>query len=678
MAEITLIIPVYKVEEFINRCVDSVIAQTYKDFDVVLVDDGSPDNCGSICESYASKDSRIHVIHQKNGGLSAARNTGIEWSLKHSDSRWLSFIDSDDWVHPQYLEALHSAVSTLKTDLSICGYYRTSGEELPEIKEYTFRMYDVRAFYLEEIVSATVSWGKLIKKSCFENLRFPEGKIHEDEFTSYRILFQYRQVAVVDQNLYAYYQNPNGIIRRNWSPARLDHLEALEQQISYFKGKGMLDVARERFFSLLHNNLRDQEYIDESETLREDDKRKLTKKLKQQLRRVICKYHKYNWVPFGKNDWHKALYTNAFIEIRIARAIWGRIKAVLKKNTITHYFGKRVKSIWSYRQLVCSVLKYKLMGVCKKTILINSPQYRNLGDQAIALAELECLDKLGITCCDYPMTYIAPERFASVTSRRKVILFQGGGNLGSLWPREENRFRETVKAYKKNPIIVFPQTLYFDLSSKEGTKTFAESKAVYESHPNLLIFVRERKSLTFMKEHMPRVHVEIAPDMVMALEWENPHLQREGAIICVRGDRERTLLQSDYEELNHIVREYYQKLMITDTVSPGDMPVEERKSVVKEKLSEFSSVSLVVTDRLHGMIFAAITETPCIVLDSLSPKIRGCYEWISDLDYIRFAESIDDVSLIIEELKTVKPKYNRGKIEEAMKPLYEALRNGSK
>ena len=190
MAEITLVIPVYKVEDYINRCVDSVIAQTYKDFDVVLIDDGSPDNCGSICELYAGKDSRIHVIHQKNGGLSAARNAGIEWSLKYSDSRWLGCIDSDDWVHPQYLEALYSAVSELKTDLSICGHYKTNGEDLPEITGYTFRICDVRSYYLDNIVSATVSWGKLIKKSCFAALRFPEGKIHEDEFTSYKILFQ--------------------------------------------------------------------------------------------------------------------------------------------------------------------------------------------------------------------------------------------------------------------------------------------------------------------------------------------------------------------------------------------------------------------------------------------------------------------------------------------------------
>ena len=96
MPGISVIVPVYKVENFLHRCVDSILAQTFTDFELILVDDGSPDGCGEICDAYAREDSRIHVIHQKNGGLSAARNTGIDWVLENSDSRWLAFVDSDD------------------------------------------------------------------------------------------------------------------------------------------------------------------------------------------------------------------------------------------------------------------------------------------------------------------------------------------------------------------------------------------------------------------------------------------------------------------------------------------------------------------------------------------------------------------------------------------------------
>lgn len=96
MSEITVVVPVYKVEQYLHRCIDSILVQTYRDFELILIDDGSPDSCGMICDEYAKSDSRIHVIHQENGGLSAARNAGIDWAFANSDSQWLTFIDSDD------------------------------------------------------------------------------------------------------------------------------------------------------------------------------------------------------------------------------------------------------------------------------------------------------------------------------------------------------------------------------------------------------------------------------------------------------------------------------------------------------------------------------------------------------------------------------------------------------
>ena len=106
MPMISVVVPVYKVEHYLHRCVDSILNQSYSDFELILVDDGSPDNCGMICDEYAAKDARIHVIHQQNGGLSAARNTGIDWLCENSDSKWLTFIDSDDWIHKDYLKIL--------------------------------------------------------------------------------------------------------------------------------------------------------------------------------------------------------------------------------------------------------------------------------------------------------------------------------------------------------------------------------------------------------------------------------------------------------------------------------------------------------------------------------------------------------------------------------------------
>ena len=235
MPAISVIVPVYNVEKYIHRCVDSILAQTLTDFDLILVDDGSPDNCGAICDEYAAKNSRIHVIHQENGGLSAARNAGIDWAFANSDSQRLTFIDSDDWVHPNYLEALYDAQQSTGLNVSVCGYAETDGEE-PEIEPNDFIsvLVNPEDFFVEHNVNATVACGKLYRKECFSQIRYPVGKIHEDEYVTYRILFQFSEIAYVKAPLYAYYANLDGITKRPWTPKRMDALDAFDGQRLYF------------------------------------------------------------------------------------------------------------------------------------------------------------------------------------------------------------------------------------------------------------------------------------------------------------------------------------------------------------------------------------------------------------------------------------------------------------
>ena len=234
MAKISVIVPVYKVEPYLRRCVDSILAQTFADFELILVDDGSPDNCGAICDEYAHKDSRVHVIHQENGGLSAARNAGIDWVFANSDSEWLNFVDSDDWVHPQMLEQLYRAVIEHDVNVSICGYRETNGEAIWVGNEkFSSRLWPVQQYYVEHNINATIAVCKLYHKECFADIRYPVGKIHEDEYVTYRILFAYEQVAVIDIPMYAYYANLEGITKSRWTPKRLDGIAAFEEQISF-------------------------------------------------------------------------------------------------------------------------------------------------------------------------------------------------------------------------------------------------------------------------------------------------------------------------------------------------------------------------------------------------------------------------------------------------------------
>lgn len=238
--KISVIVPVYKVEPYLRKCVDSVLNQTFNDFELILVDDGSPDNSGKICDEIAQADSRIKVIHQKNGGLSAARNTGIEWVLKKSAAEYITFIDSDDWVEAEYLMELFRGI-TLGVDISCVGYVNVFEDGVCHncCLGGTWQLESPERYWVGNgYVSATLAWGKLYRKELFANVRYPEGRINEDLFTTYRILFQVKKIAVREIPLYNYFHRNESIMHSSWSMRRLDAVDALKNSMDYFKRRG--------------------------------------------------------------------------------------------------------------------------------------------------------------------------------------------------------------------------------------------------------------------------------------------------------------------------------------------------------------------------------------------------------------------------------------------------------
>lgn len=260
MPNISIIVPVYKVEQFLHRCVDSILSQTYTDFDLILVDDGSPDRCGEICDAYAQEDPRVQVIHQKNGGLSAARNSGIDRVISNNSSRWLSFVDSDDWLHPQFLEQLYTTAEQTLCKISACGFYNTFGEGIPAKQDFSISCMSVDDYYCGNVhENATpAACNKLYHISLFKELRFPIGKLHEDEFTTYLALYQVGKIGVTPARLYAYFQNPNGITHSDWNPRRMDVLEAFEQQIAFAQSRNnarLLEKTAEQYIFGIYDQM---------------------------------------------------------------------------------------------------------------------------------------------------------------------------------------------------------------------------------------------------------------------------------------------------------------------------------------------------------------------------------------------------------------------------------------
>lgn len=232
---ISVIVPIYNVENYLEDCINSILNQSYKELEIILVDDGSPDSCGKICDKYSKKDSRITVIHKENGGLSDARNTGID----AANGEYLSFVDSDDLLHKDFYLTLFNILIDNNSDISMCNFLKFTNEKVNDkfIKNPTIKTISnidaLNDLYTNKYVNYIVACNKLYKATLFKNLKFPLGKIHEDEFTIPKILFKANKISIIEEELYYYRQTPNSIMNSQFNISNLDFLEAIDDRLSF-------------------------------------------------------------------------------------------------------------------------------------------------------------------------------------------------------------------------------------------------------------------------------------------------------------------------------------------------------------------------------------------------------------------------------------------------------------
>lgn len=232
---LSVIVPVYRVEEYLPRCVDSILAQTVSDLELILVDDGSPDRCGAICDEYAARDPRVRVIHKENGGLSSARNAGIDIAR----GQWLGFVDSDDWIKPDCYEKLLDCARRRKVKLVCAGRWDVSegtGETKPGLcpeKEETISGTEMarRIFTWEHLDSA--AWDKLYRAELFDDIRYPLGKVSEDVPVTYRLALKAGEAALCPERVYCYYHRQGSITYSKASEKTFHFSEHTRQILQY-------------------------------------------------------------------------------------------------------------------------------------------------------------------------------------------------------------------------------------------------------------------------------------------------------------------------------------------------------------------------------------------------------------------------------------------------------------
>ena len=261
MSKVSVIVPIYNVEKYLEECINSIINQSIKDIEIILVNDGSTDNSVNILRKF-TYDKRIKIINKVNEGLSSARNVG----LLNATAKYVIFVDSDDIINVKMIEKLYNTAIEYECDIVQCFYERfdnienlnnkqnednkiENSLEILDNLQYLNRLYDCN------YINTVVTWNKIYKKELFEDIKFPFGKLHEDEFVTYKLIYNSKKIGVINEKLYYYRTNQNSIVRRGYNVKRLDALVAFEERIDFFNEKHLWKLKKLTIEKYLQNIL---------------------------------------------------------------------------------------------------------------------------------------------------------------------------------------------------------------------------------------------------------------------------------------------------------------------------------------------------------------------------------------------------------------------------------------
>jgi len=643
--KVSIIIPVYNVGSYLARCLDSVINQTYRNIEIVIINDGSKDESLSICKYYCGIDPRIKLITQNNKGLSGARNTGID----NASGDYICFVDSDDWIERDYVSFAIDIINRTNVSLVVLGYYNSDdlGSRIVnkgwlDKKETVFAHDEALYLLVEDQQIKSHAWDKVYHRNLFNTIRFPDGKNYEDLFIMHVIFDACSEIAISKQPKYHYYNREDSIARNYKTKNILDYFEAEFQRRSY------MEVMHPELVALQNTKLMELllSYYPKFGKSMSDSKVKYAKEyliFKKYIEKIQMFYsykhenftvNKYN-VMYKAFSLHKLTYK--FIS-PIANAFISRIKRSKHKFAIKIILYKSKDFV----RILGSAAKKK------KYILIGIPEYDNLGDVAIGYAEQ--LFMRNNLPDGYELLVISENNFSKyirrikkAVNREDVIFIQGGGNFGNQYFDQEQLRRKIIISFP-NRIILMPSTFF--MSSMEKT---AKKYAAFYNKANITIFVREQYSYNYMKRYFSN-KIFLVPDIVLSLENLTPSCElRSGIGVCLRNDIESKISTSEKTKIKDSL------FKIADTISVFDtcinMPVTEDRQdeALHACWKDISRYKLVVTDKLHTLIFCVLTRTPCIALSNYNYKIKGTYTWFKDLDYVAYLDDFEQIEVLAQK-----------------------------
>lgn len=623
--KVSVIIPVYNSENYIEECIKSIINQSLDNIEIIFVNDGTKDKSMDIVEKYKHKSENIIIINQENRGPGGARNRGLEAAT----GEYIYFLDSDDYIEPNSMEICYNECKKNNLDILTFDaecFYDYSHSIVNIYEEYQrdrFKYLGIisgREFYIKSVTNNMYKapvWLNFYSKEFISKnkLAFVEKMLHEDEIYTLKSLLIAKRVKYINKKLYNRRFRNDSIMTSNMNRNRIIG----DKNVLMY----LLDTHKK------YNEINDIEIINS-----------LDSEINRIFNRIILhcdqlgEYNLRNEII--KYIREKKYELNINSNIRIDLPMLSYNNKIMNRNKEFQFdYYKNKNSI--YFMLI--------------------PECGDFGEQAIIYATIRFLEDnypdYRIIQINYSETSLYIEKIKKCFKRGDFIVLNGGGNIGNHYILEEAR-RYIINNLNSFPIISFPQTIYFS-NDKEGSSEFKQSRDIYNQNKDLILFAREEKSYEIMKKNFKNNNIYLIPDIVFYLcnkiKPVHNNVERNQIMTCFRKDKESYFEIDKKEEIIKTLSENF-SIFENDTIMNNIVGNLQRNFELRKIWDEYYKSKLVITDTLHGMIFAVITKTPCIVLRSSDYKVTESYKWIKNLNYIKIADdlTIENFNKLINEL----------------------------
>ncbi len=671
---VTIAIIVQSEEQNFQGSMESVLAQDYEKIEFFVCAAKLSGNITLYLNRFVREDKRVRVIYLPGGNQSKLKNE----AAKQAAGAYILFLNGNDRIDEDYVSTFMLRINRqenltgIPVDIVQSGQMLLSDERFLRDSFYEYDTYVEDDAIMEELLThgyiGEQIWNKLIRIALLREHSFDEKDFYYNIHMIYQLLSHARAMLLISDYKY-YIRVKQGIDSLRTNQMKTNHdMDSLAERLERVEAYWIrYEEMREQYPNLQGFLLRS--FLEEGLRILVIHPGSL-----QERKKYTDRLNAVNGIVFQKKVIQGGLFLlNQKEQLLLQHSFSGKtIYRYIRNLEMKHpeRFQRRNAQMDSFLE------KWQRKKSTKKNqekrqmrhassekgliYLLGTPEYHNLGDHAIAYAEEQFVKKY---LPDRQILMISEkyllQNFDVLTDRiqrEDILLLQGGGNMGSEYKEQEYIRSKVIASFPHNHIVIMPQTIYFN-KSKESRKLMDKMIQCYSQHRDLTLVAREEVSYSIMKNRFKKNKILLCPDIVMSLPFQKiagtvtEEDTREGALLVLRSDTEGMLTVVQLMNIKKLCIQYFGSARMTETSISYAVKEEKREVELQKKWKEFLSVRVVITDRLHGMIFAAITKTPCIVLSNYNHKLSGSYQWLESLHYIKYCNRIEFLREMLESIK---------------------------